>query len=73
MTENRSKSIENRQEFWGKTIEIAKNWLRPFRMEGGAKKHQQNSSPEPLLKKEASPAVLAGGENSGGALEPEMP
>ena len=39
MTENPSKSIENRQESGGKPIEIAENWLRPFRMEGGAKKH----------------------------------
>ena len=30
----------------------------------------ERPSPEPLLKKEASPAVLGGGENSGNALEP---
>ena len=29
----------------------------------------ERPSPEPLLKKEASPAVLGGGENSGNALE----
>ena len=29
----------------------------------------ERPSPEPILKKEASPAVLGGGENSGNALE----
>ena len=29
----------------------------------------ERPSPEPLLKKEASPAALGGGENSGNALE----
>ena len=24
---------------WGKTVEIAEDWLQRFRMEGGAKKH----------------------------------
>ena len=30
----------------------------------------ERPSPEPILKKETSPAVLGGGENSGNALEP---
>ena len=38
MTENRSKWIQSRQKSGGKPLEIAKNWLRRFRMEGGAKK-----------------------------------
>ena len=32
----------------------------------------ERPSPEPLLKKEASPAILGGGENSGNALGPSI-
>ena len=42
MTENRSKWIEmdwKLTRIWGKSIEIAENWPRWFRTEGGAKKH----------------------------------
>ena len=37
---------------------------------GNSMTGSERPSPEPLLKKEASPAVLGGGENSGNALEP---
>ena len=40
--ENDRKSVDmdwKSTRIWGKTIEIAENWLRRFRMEGGAKKN----------------------------------
>ena len=42
LIENDRKSIEmdwKSTRIWRKTIEIAENWLRRFRMEGGVKKH----------------------------------
>ena len=36
---------------------------------GNSMTGSERPSPEPLLKKEASPAILGGGENSGNALE----